>query len=523
MRGIFTPITKLRRDVFTEVARFGYERDLQHTDYGYFYEASYRIIPGERPTYRESVFKERAIIRERFRLALGMKIRDQDHYESLTADMQTMDSTAKQSEMPIVNVIPFACEACPTNTYRVSNNCRKCLAHPCTAVCPVKAISIGEKAAVIDEAKCIRCGRCFEACPYHAILHFGRPCAEACGANAIGSDELGRCKIDREKCVSCGLCIVSCPFGAIADKSEIFQIITAIRNGEDVYAAIAPAFVGQFGPLATPAKVFSALKALGFKDVIEVGMGADLSSRHEARLFVDNVPAKQPFLGTSCCPSWEAFARKVLPGDTGRCISSSSTPMVATGQRIKQDNPKAKVVFIGPCVAKKMEGLEEDVKPYIDFVMTFEEVMGMFAAKHIEISDMTEDNKAAEASHDGRHYAVASSVAPAIAACIKEMEPGREVQIAHADSLADCKKMLLLAKAGKYNGYLLEGMACPGGCVGGPGTLMPIAKAGMAVDKFAKTSPWEHADQNPVVQGKPIPGEPLPTHAGTQPGNPQGV
>lgn len=496
MRGLFTPITKIRRQVFSEVARFAYERDLEESDFNWFQETPYQIVPGELPQYRDSISKERTIIRERIRMAMSLPMRPPDMHLPLTAGMAEAAVAAKKLEPPLVSVIPFACEACATDQFNVTNNCRKCLAHPCTSVCPTKAITIGKTAAIISTDKCIKCGRCLTACPYHAIIRFGRPCAEACGAKAIESDEYGRAKINQERCVACGLCIVSCPFAAITDKSELFQLITAIRLGFKVYAAIAPSFVGQFGPLGTPGKIVAGLKALGFADVLEVGLGADIGSIHEAAEFLEKVPQQQAFLGTSCCPSWEMFACKTEP-DLAGCISDSHTPMVATARRVKDREPQARVVFIGPCIAKKLEALEPDVRRYVDFVMTYEELMGMFSARSIEFTGLPDEPFADLASIDGRGYAVAGGVAQAVINCIQAQDPGRQVPSMKADSLFDCKKMLTLAKAGKTPGHLLEGMACPGGCVGGPGTLMPIPRAGSAVRQFAEQSPYRIAADNP--------------------------
>ena len=498
MRGLFTPITKIRRQVFTEVAHHAYQRDLTQTDFSYFYESSYRIIPGEVAQYRDSVFKERAIIRERIRLTLGLPLRPADAHQSFTDGMADMAVAEKRLAQPLVNVIPFACEACPTDHFKVTDNCRKCLAHPCTSVCPVNAVSIGKTRAIIDHDKCIKCGRCQTACPYHAIVRTGRPCAEACGANAIDSDELGRAKINQDKCVACGMCIVSCPFAAITDKSEIYQVVTAIRLGYRVYAAIAPSFVGQFGPLATPGKVIAGLRKLGFADVIEVGIGADIGTVMEAEEFIEKVPGELDFLGTSCCPAWESFARATQPS-LADCISNSSTPMVATAHTLKAQDPQSKVVFIGPCIAKKLEALEEEVLPFVDFVLTYEELMGMFSARSVDLAGLEEESFRYQASRDGRGYAVAGGVAAAIKNCIAELDPTREVPVQRADSLSDCRKMLALAKAGKTKGYLLEGMACPGGCVGGPGTLMPIPKAGQAVNQFASQSPYQTSLANESV------------------------
>ena len=131
--------------------------------------------------------------------------------------------------------------------------------------------------------------------------------------DAIGSDELGRAKIDYDKCVSCGMCLVNCPFAAIADKSQIFQVINAMQRNDEVIACVAPAFVGQFGKEATPAKLKAAMRILGFTDVVEVAIGADLCTVEEAHDFLENVPAKQPFMGTSCCPAWSVMAKKLFP------------------------------------------------------------------------------------------------------------------------------------------------------------------------------------------------------------------
>ena len=304
--------------------------------------------------------------------------------------------------------------------------------------------------------------------------------------DAIHTDANGKAEIDYDKCVSCGMCLVNCPFGAIVDKSQIFQVIRAIQSGERVYAAVAPAFVGQFGPKVTPGKLRAAMKALGFADVFEVAIGADLCAVQEAEDFVHEVPEKLPFMATSCCPAWSVMAKKLFP-QHAESVSMALTPMVLTARLIKQQQPEGKVVFIGPCAAKKLEAMRKSVRSEVDFVLTYEEMAGIFDAKHLDLEAMEEDpNGVNDASTDGRNFAVAGGVAKAVANVIAERYPDREVKIASADGLKECRKLLTLAAAGKYNGYLLEGMACPGGCVAGAGTMQPVKKSQATVGIYAK-------------------------------------
>jgi iron only hydrogenase large subunit-like protein len=268
-----------------------------------------------------------------------------------------------------------------------------------------------------------------------------------------------------------------------------------MKEGHEVIAAIAPAFVGQFGPGVTPDKVKSALKELGFADVVEVAIGADLCTIEEADDFLKKVPNEQPFMATSCCPAWSVMAKKEFP-QFASYISMALTPMVLTGRLIKKEKPNAKVVFIGPCAAKKLEASRKSIRSDIDFVLTFEEVMGMFEAKGIDFKNLEADDTLNEASNDGRRFAVAGGVATAVKNLINKEHPEIEVKIQNAEGLKNCKTMLMMAKAGRLNGYLLEGMACPGGCVAGAGTLQPITKSSAAVKKYANENPMQNADES---------------------------
>ena len=487
MRGLETSVVKLRHEVFKEVARVAYEEEPERVNDA-IEAIPYKITPTEAPRYRENIYRERAIAAEQVRLAMGMSLRPQDKPVHITAGIDQSDISDKYYEPPLMQVIPSACDKCPDNIYEVSNQCRSCVAKACVAACPKNAISVVSGKTVIDQEKCIRCGKCKKACPYDAIAHKERPCSKACGLKAISTDDLGRAKIDNDNCVGCGQCMVSCPFGAIADKSQIFQLIRAIRKGDYVVAEVAPAIMGQFGEGITPAIIKGALLDIGFKEVHEVASGADVAAATEAHQYVDEVVSgKLPFLLTSCCPAWAMLAKKQFPQLIDK-VSQSLTPMVATARRIKQRTPNARVVFIGPCAAKKLEASRESVRSDVDFVITFEELAGIFDAKNIDFSKYQGERSIHEATGAGRGYAIAGGVASAIEKCVKEYYPGMEVKIEHAEGLADCKKILLLAKAGKMDGCLIEGMGCPGGCVAGAGTNISIEKATAEVKKFVENS-----------------------------------
>ncbi len=492
MQGIYTPVTKIRRQVFTQIAKLAYsEKNLDYIE-----QLPYKIIPGEVALYRDNIFKERAIVGERLRLALGLGLREVGQHMPISNGIHDCNISQIYYNPPLINVISFACNACDEKKVVVTDNCKGCLAHPCVSVCPVKAVSIKNTKSHIDAEKCVHCKRCVEVCPYNAIASYKRPCASVCGVGAIESDHLGRAKINYDKCVSCGQCLVNCPFAAIADKSQIFQLIKAIKSGEKIIAEIAPAFVGQFGPIATPEKIFAGIKALGISDVFEVAIGADIGSVTEAHHYAEKVASgEQKFLATSCCPSWSVMAKNLFP-EFADCVSYALTPMVITARMLKKSNPDAKIVFIGPCSSKKLEAQRKSVRSDVDFVITFEELMGMFVAKDIDFDKLNIEGSEISATASGRGYPASGGVAKAISQATHDLCPHVKVKIDTAETLFDCRKMLSLAKSGKRDGYLLEGMACPGGCIAGAGTILPIKKAYNLVKSFEKQAEVKNATEN---------------------------
>ena len=492
MRGIPSLITDIRKKVFTEVARMAYDGG----DYTKAEDLPYIIVPGDQPLHRESVFLERAIAGERVRLAMGLSVRPVQTRSLMTEGMDHAAIAEQYYEPPLINIIPYACHACPTNQYRVTESCQNCLAASCQKVCPKGAISFVNGKSHIDPEKCIKCGKCAKACSYNAIIHMERPCQAACGMDAIGSDEHGRAVINQDKCVSCGQCLVSCPFGAIVDKGQIFQVIQSILKGDQVIAIVAPAFIGQFGKHSTPEKFISAMKILGFDRVIEVAVGADMCTIEEAKDFLEKVPAEQNYMATSCCPAWHSMIYKLFPGEA-KNISMTLTPMVFTSRMMKKDHPGCKVVFVGPCAAKKLEAIREDIRSDVDFVLTFEELQGMFEAKEIDFEKIEGTAALNEGTAAGRGFAVSGGVAGAVTNLIHQTNPELEVKTARAEGLRECRKLMTLAKAGKYNGCLLEGMACPGGCVAGAGTLLPVELAANVVGRYQKEADTESPLESP--------------------------
>ncbi|MCP1101151.1 [FeFe] hydrogenase (group B1/B3) [Aequitasia blattaphilus] len=486
-RGLDTRVKQIRKLVFEEVARLG-DTSTADSLVEDMEAIPYKLITEDNTTYRESIYRSRAIVRERLRLAMGMSLRPEDKPVHLTQGVEESNISEKYYEPPLMQVIPSACESCEENKFEVSNQCKGCLAHPCVEVCPKDAVSMVNGKSFIDQDKCIKCGKCKAVCPYDAIAKKERPCKKACGVDAIVNDSLKRAYIDNDKCVSCGMCMVNCPFGAISDKSQIFQLMRALKSDDNIVAEIAPAFEGQFGDDVNARNLIGGLKKLGFTAVHEVALGADIGAIAEAHHYVEKVATGElPFLLTSCCPSWAMLAKKYFPTLIEE-VSEELTPMVATARSIKKEQPDARVVFIGPCAAKKLEASRKSVRSDVDFVITFEELSAMFAAKNINLLEETSEASLHDATGAGRGYAVAGGVAQAIEECVNTYYEGVEVKIEHAEGLAECKKTLALAKAGRLNGCLIEGMGCPGGCVAGAGTNIQIPKAKKKIQKLVAAS-----------------------------------
>ncbi len=435
---------RLKHDVLTRVAELAYQGKLNSETID---EIPFEIIPGRQPHFRCCVYKEREIIHQRVRLAMGKM------------------PNGMQPTTAAVTVIPAACEGCPIQRYTVTENCQKCLAKKCMAACPFGAISMSGRGAWIDPNKCRECGRCAAACPYNAIADLVRPCRKACpvGAIEIGDEKLA--DIDQEKCISCGACMQACPFGAISDRAQILPIIEDMRAGRHLVAMIAPALEGQFGANVTMGQLRNAVKALGFDAVYEVGLGADAVSMSEAEELLEHLKAGLK-MTTSCCPAFVNMIRKHFPRLQPH-VSTTVSPMAALSRWLREKYPQHKVVFIGPCVAKKTEEIEGGP----DYVLTTEEIVALLDARKIDPEQMEDAEQ--EASAYGKGFASSGGVTGAVMKAIAEMEgevPAISAQ--RCNGAAECKKALQLLQAGKFDLDFIEGMACEGGCMYGPANML---------------------------------------------------
>ncbi|WP_195983818.1 4Fe-4S dicluster domain-containing protein [Clostridium sp. D33t1_170424_F3] len=437
---------QLKFEVLKKVANYTFEGTLEkHID-----EIPYDIIPGPVPTFRCCIYREREIIRERITSARGVNL-------------------PEQADTGIVGVLPAACEGCPISRFTVTDNCQKCLAKKCQAACPFGAISITGKGAYIDPAKCKECGRCAAACPYNAISDTMRPCIRACPVNAISKDAYNRASIDYTRCISCGACVVGCPFGAITDRSNIVNVINDIKGGETVIATFAPAIEGHFGN-ANVGQLKAAIKKLGFAEVYEVSLGADATAWHEAQELKEALENKQK-MTTSCCPAFVEMIEKHFPKLIPN-ISTTGSPMTLVSRYIRANKPGSKVVFIGPCIAKKLEA--KKVADTADYVITFEELAALFSAKQINVLDEAENEQ--DGSRPGKNFAQSGGVAASVAQVLDDENFELPFSCVKCNGAAECKKALMILNAGRLPEDIVEGMACEGGCVAGPAGVETVQK-----------------------------------------------
>lgn len=425
------------------------------------------------------IYKDRAIIRFRSVAALGFRIEDEEDDSISLADYAQQALRRAAPSAPILTVCDIACQGCVPARFFVTDVCQGCVARPCESSCRFGAITKVRGKSYIDPEKCRNCGKCHDACPYQAIVHLKVPCEEACPVKAIHKGENGHAVIDSAKCTSCGRCMRACPFGTITERSEIIDVLAALKSGRHVTALVAPAIVGQFS--ADLGRVIEGLRRLGFSSVLEVASGADITSRNEADEFVERMEKGEKFMTTSCCPAFVTAVKRHMP-EVLPFVSSTGTPMHYTARLAREANPDTVTVFIGPCVAKRFEALADE---YVNYVLTFEELNALFDAADIRVGECAEAALEKQPSNEGRGYAISGGVAAAVRKAVGDRA---EVTPVFVDglSLAGLRKLKSYA-AGPCPGNLVEVMTCVGGCVGGAGTMGDPVKNSRAIAAFAKS------------------------------------
>ena len=454
MRKFDTKVQHLKYKVLREVAREAWNGTLTE----HLLDIPKTIEPGYEPTMRCSVYKERAFLGERVKIAMG----------------------GDKENPNVIEVIEIACDECPMGGYEVTEACRGCLAHRCEDVCRRGAITFAsQQKAHIDKSKCVECGQCAKVCPYSAIMDFKRPCVKSCKVGAISMTETKAASIDNGKCISCGACVYQCPFGAITDKSFILDAIEMLKNKEKVYAVIAPSISSQFR-YAKLGQVITGIKTLGFHAVVEAALGADMVAYAESGEL-----AEKGFLTSSCCPAFVSYVKGQFP-ELAENISHNLSPAATIAKYIKETDPDSKIVFIGPCTAKKMEFQKPEVRPYIDCVITFEELQALFDSRDLEIMEMEED-VLDNASYFGRIFARCGGLADAVAEGLKERGiTDFDLKAVSCDGIEECRMALLKKSKNVLDANFIEGMACVGGCIGGAGCLTHGEKKKAEVDKYGK-------------------------------------
>lgn len=466
--------TEIRRELLWRVCELSFSGKLE--------EEIDRIPLIMRPRITElsrcCVHKDRAVIKYRVMTILGFNVTDETDELTRLSEYAKMSGERKDFTDVMLTVVDEACSSCVKQNYTVTNLCKACVGHPCTYACNKGAVKMNGQ-AVIDPALCVNCGRCLVACPFRAIVYTPVPCEEACPVGAISKNERGVEVIDWSKCVFCGKCKEACSFGAIMEKTYLVQIAQEMKDPtRKLVAMVAPALAGQYDQ--PYGKILAAVKASGFDEVVEVAMGANVTSRNEADEWEERVKeGGAPFMTTSCCPSYKAWAEKNLP-DLLPYISHTRTPASYTAELVKKSQPDSVTVFISPCIAKRVEGFYD---LNVDYVITFEELDAIIKARGIDIASCEPLELSAEIEKSGRYYAKTGGVAASVAQYLHDSGSYKPMVINGLDK-ESVKFLRGIVQSGKTDANMIEVMMCQGGCVNGCSTISDYKAATRRLGKI---------------------------------------
>jgi [FeFe] hydrogenase (group B1/B3) len=482
MLNINNHTSRLKREILVRIAQLQFEGKLAEG----VHDIPRKLAPVGGNSIRCCIYHDREILRHRVIAWLGCGLENYNDEKRLAEYVHEALAREKPT-WPILTVLDLACNSCVRSHYMVTNACQACVARPCVLNCGKKAIEIKQGKAVIDSEKCANCGMCLQNCPYFAIIKIPVPCEEGCPVGAITKNEDGRECIDSDKCITCGNCMSECPFGAMMDKGQLVDVIKHIMNKKNVVALYAPTAAAQFR--VESGKFEGALLAAGFSNVVEVALGADITADSEAVEFTERMERGDKMMTTSCCPAYVRAVHRHVPELTD-CIPSTRTPMHYAAEIAKKEYPNCITVFIGPCLAKRLEGMNDDL---VDYVISIEELGALFVAKEIDVAEAAPAPSNKLPTSTGRNFAKSGGVAQAIKARLKDPSI---LKVALIDGL-DKAGMKSLAEFGKIKTgklphaddtpNLIEVMSCQGGCIAGPSVITNPKVALSQLAKYAES------------------------------------
>ncbi len=286
----------------------------------------------------------------------------------------------------------------------------------------------------LKKSNCRNCHKCIRNCPVKSIRFSGN-----------------QAHILEEECILCGRCFVVCPQGAKEIKNDRETVKVLLQDDAPVIASLAPSFAANYNGVGIDA-MRSALKKLGFTDVEETAVGATIVKREYDRLLAEG---KADVLISSCCHSANLLIRKHFPSLLPY-LAPVLSPMLAHAQKIKRHRPDAKVVFIGPCVAKKEEAKE--APDLVDATLTFEDLTEWMQDENIRPEEVREETKESRA----RFFPTGGGI-------LKTMTmEADQYEYLVVDGTRNCINVLRELEQGNIHHCFIEMSVCSGSCVGGP-------------------------------------------------------
>lgn len=482
MLNINNNTANIKREILVRIARLQLEGKLEEG----VHFIPREMAPRNKPPMRCCIYHDREILRMRTIARMGWSVENIDEERTLASFAKEALEREKPT-WPMLTVLHDACNACVRSHYMVTNACQACYARPCMVNCPKKAISI-DRRAHINEDICINCGICMQNCPYHAIIKIPVPCEEACPVGAITKDASGHESIDYDKCIFCGNCMRECPFGAMMDKSQLVDVIKHIMDGsKKIVAMYAPSIAAQFR--AVPGQLEASLLKAGFDKVWEVAIGADICATNEAHEFEERMARGDKMMTTSCCSAYVRAVNIHVPA-LKECVSATRSPMHYTAEIAKKADPDCITVFVGPCLAKRREGFDDEL---VDYVVSIEEIEALFIAKEIEVPKMDVAEESIIPTASGRNFAKSGGVLEAVKLRLSDDSILKPAKI-NGLNKAGMKTLNMygMINSGKLKSpkdcpNLIEVMACEGGCIAGPSVITNVKTAEIQLEKYVES------------------------------------